>query len=68
MGDNMARTFRMRPEQYELNPSNYGFNRKQNIMGGTYLKLKQNNDPRFIKVADPILHFISKRKRSNKLK
>lgn len=55
MGDNMARNFSDETgNNYELNPSNYGFNRNRNIMGGTYLNiLKQNNDPRIYKVADP---------------
>ena len=55
MSDNMARNFSdENGNQYPINPSNYGFNRNRDIMGGTYLNiLKQNNDPRIYKVADP---------------
>ena len=55
ISDNMARHFAdENGNQYELNPSSYGFNRNRNIMGGTYLNiLKQNNDPRIYIVADP---------------
>ena len=55
IADNMARSFSdENGNNYELNPSSYGFNRNRNIMGGTYLDiLKQNNDPRIYKVADP---------------
>lgn len=53
--DNMMRTFSdEQGNRYELNPSNYGFNRNRNIMGATYLDLlKANNDPRIYIVADP---------------
>ncbi len=53
--DNMMRTFSdEQGNRYELNPSNYGFNRNRNIMGATYLDLlKTNNDPRIYIVADP---------------
>lgn len=55
MGENMMRTFSdEQGNRYELNPSNYGFNRNRNIMGATYLDLlKANNDPRIYIVADP---------------
>jgi hypothetical protein len=55
ISDNMSRHFAdENGNQYELNPSNYGFNRNRNILAGTYLNiLKQNNDPRIYKVADP---------------
>ena len=53
--DNMSRNFAdENGNQYPLNPSNYGFNRNRDILAGTYLNiLKQNNDPRIYKVADP---------------
>tara|TARA_R110000868_G_scaffold34421_1_gene124321 strand:- start:18772 stop:20277 length:1506 start_codon:yes stop_codon:yes gene_type:complete len=53
--DNMMRIFSdEQGNRYELNPSNYGFNRNRNIMGATYLDLlKENNDPRIYIVADP---------------
>ncbi|MFH4965950.1 SusD/RagB family nutrient-binding outer membrane lipoprotein [Gaetbulibacter sp. M235] len=53
--DNMMRNFSdEQGNRYELNPSNYGFNRNRNIMGATYLDLlKANNDPRIYIVADP---------------
>nr|WP_315155382.1 SusD/RagB family nutrient-binding outer membrane lipoprotein [uncultured Flavobacterium sp.] len=53
--DNMTRYFSdENGNNYELNPGNYGFNRNRNIMAGTYLNiLKQNDDPRIYKVADP---------------
>jgi hypothetical protein len=53
--DNMIRSFGdEQGNRYELNPSNYGFNRNRNIMGATYLNLlKNNNDPRIYIVADP---------------
>jgi hypothetical protein len=53
--DNMTRYFSDETgNNYKINPGNYGFNRNRNIMGGTYLNiLKQNNDPRIYKVADP---------------
>ncbi len=55
ISDNMARHFAdENGNQYAFNPSNFGFNRNRNIMAGTYLDLlKQNNDPRIYKVADP---------------
>lgn len=53
--DSMKRTFAdEQGNRYELNPSNYGFNRNRNIIGATYLDLlKANNDPRIYIVADP---------------
>ena len=61
MDDNLARNFSdENGNNYELNPSNYGFNRNRNIMGGTYLDiLKQNNDPRIYIVADPAKFYYS---------
>ncbi len=57
--DNMMRTFSdEQGNRYELNPSNYGFNRNRNIMGATYLDLlKANNDPRIYIVADPAPYY-----------
>tara|TARA_R110002051_G_scaffold251104_1_gene310465 strand:- start:3035 stop:4540 length:1506 start_codon:yes stop_codon:yes gene_type:complete len=53
--ESMMRTFSdEQGNRYELNPSNYGFNRNRNIIGATYLDLlKANNDPRIYVVADP---------------
>lgn len=53
--DNMLRVFSdENGNNYRFNPGNYGFNRNRNILGATYLNLlKQNNDPRIYKVADP---------------
>lgn len=53
--DNMTRSFSdENGNNYALNPGNFGRNRNRNIMAGTYLNiLKQNNDPRIYKVADP---------------
>lgn len=55
MSDNMVRNFSdENGNQYPINPSNFGFNRNRDILAGTYLNiLKQNNDPRIYKVADP---------------
>ncbi|REH01555.1 SusD/RagB family nutrient-binding outer membrane lipoprotein [Flavobacterium aquicola] len=53
--DNMTRNFSdENGNNYALNPGNFGRNRNRDIMAGTYLNiLKQNNDPRIYKVADP---------------
>ncbi|MBF4470876.1 SusD/RagB family nutrient-binding outer membrane lipoprotein [Flavobacterium sp. HJJ] len=53
--DNMTRYFSdENGNNYALNPGNFGRNRNRDIMAGTYLNiLKQNNDPRIYKVADP---------------
>ena len=53
--DNMTRYFSdENGNNYPLNPANFGRNRNRDIMAGTYLNiLKQNNDPRIYKVADP---------------
>jgi hypothetical protein len=53
--DNMARRYSNEQNNYyPFNPGNYGFNRNRNIIGATYLNLlKDNNDPRVYKVADP---------------
>jgi hypothetical protein len=55
LDESMMRTFAdEQGNRYELNPSNYGFNRNRNIIGATYLDLlKVNNDPRIYIVADP---------------
>lgn len=60
--DNMVRNFAdEQGNRYELNPSNYGFNRNRNIMGATYLNLlKNNNDPRIYIVADPAAFYYDK--------
>ncbi|WP_291104859.1 MULTISPECIES: SusD/RagB family nutrient-binding outer membrane lipoprotein [unclassified Flavobacterium] len=55
LDDNMERRYgNEQNNYYPFNPGNYGFNRNRNIIGATYLNLlKDNNDPRIYKVADP---------------
>ncbi len=59
--DNMTRYFSdENGNNYSLNPANYGRNRNRDIMAGTYLNiLKQNNDPRMYKVADPAAFYFN---------
>lgn len=61
ISDNMTRYFSdENGNNYKLNPGNYGFNRNRNIMAGTYLNiLKQNDDPRIYKVADPATFYFN---------
>jgi hypothetical protein len=59
--DNMTRYFSdENGNNYALNPGNFGRNRNRDIMAGTYLNiLKQNNDPRIYKVADPAAFYFN---------
>lgn len=59
--DNMTRNFSdENGNNYALNPGNFGRNRNRDIMAGTYLNiLKENNDPRIYKVADPAIFYFN---------